>query len=322
MDESRDLAVREEQPLSLTAVREQVNLIQKVMQDVMKEGEHYGVIPGCKKPSLLKPGAEKLNLVFRMAPKYEMITNDLPGGHKEVEVVCSLYAINSGKFLGQGVGSCSTMESKYRYRDMKRLCPVCGLETIIKGKAEYGGGWLCYKKKGGCGEKYGDNDPVIIDQKVGKIAYEDPADYYNTIRKMAKKRAHVDAVLTVTAASDIFTQDIEEMDLGITPPPEQPLKPPQEGPLAPEVVGEQPQEAKMPPRGDKMPSKTETGVMLASEAQQKLIWAKLANKGLDDKVFYKLMGCKVNELAKVQVNNALEKIEKFNPEIKEPDISF
>lgn len=31
-----------------------------------------------------------------------------------------------------------------------------------------------------------------------------PADYYNTCLKMAKKRALVDAILTVTAASDIF----------------------------------------------------------------------------------------------------------------------
>lgn len=38
----------------------------------------------------------------------------------------------------------------------------------------------------------------------------DIADTYNTVLKMAKKRAHVDAILTVTAASDIFTQDLEE----------------------------------------------------------------------------------------------------------------
>lgn len=38
-----------------------------------------------------------------------------------------------------------------------------------------------------------------------------PADTYNTAIKMAKKRAQVDAVLTCTAASDIFTQDLEDM---------------------------------------------------------------------------------------------------------------
>lgn len=35
----------------------------------------------------------------------------------------------------------------------------------------------------------------------------------NTVLKMAKKRALVDAILTVTAASDIFTQDIDDSDV-------------------------------------------------------------------------------------------------------------
>mgnify|MGYP003149563669 CR=1 FL=1 len=39
----------------------------------------------------------------------------------------------------------------------------------------------------------------------------DLADVYNTVLKIGKKRALVDAVLTVTAASDLFTQDIEDL---------------------------------------------------------------------------------------------------------------
>jgi hypothetical protein len=38
-----------------------------------------------------------------------------------------------------------------------------------------------------------------------------PADVSNTVLKMAKKRGLIDAVLTVTAASDLFTQDIEDL---------------------------------------------------------------------------------------------------------------
>jgi len=37
------------------------------------------------------------------------------------------------------------------------------------------------------------------------------ADTYNTVLKMAKKRAYVDAVISATACSDIFTQDIEDI---------------------------------------------------------------------------------------------------------------
>jgi metal-sulfur cluster biosynthetic enzyme len=200
-------------PMELTAkqVMGQVQLIQEVMASSMKNGEHYGVIPGCgTKPALLKAGAEKLSLTFRLAPSYIIERLDLPNGHREYIITCELRHIETGKLLGAGVGSCSTMESKYRWRSANRKCPECGKETIIKGKADFGGGWLCFGKKGGCGAKWKDGDAVIESQEMGRIENADIADQYNTVLKMGKKRAQVDATLTALAASDIFTQDIEE----------------------------------------------------------------------------------------------------------------
>lgn len=198
--------------LTAERIQKQVNTIQEVMQQVMRDGEHFGKIPGCgDKPALLKPGAEKLSLTFQFAPSYEIKRTDMNADHREYEVVCTLTQIQNGQVMGQGVGSCSTMESKYRYRKAEQKCPECGKETIIKGKQDYGGGWLCWGKKGGCGAKFKDGDSKIENQDMGRVEYDNPADYYNTILKMAKKRAHVDAVLTATAASDIFTQDVEDM---------------------------------------------------------------------------------------------------------------
>jgi hypothetical protein len=38
-------------------------------------------------------------------------------------------------------------------------CPKCGkVRPVIKGKEEYGGGWVCFKKKGGCGATWQDAD--------------------------------------------------------------------------------------------------------------------------------------------------------------------
>jgi len=208
----------EDYAMSTDGVIRQVKLIQEVMAKTMKDNEHYGVIPGCgKKPSLLKPGAEKLCMTFRLAPYYEIKKSELPKNHREYEIVCTLKHISTGVIVGQGVGSCSTMEGKFRFRTEAKICPECGVEAIIKGKKEYGGGWLCFKKKNGCGAKWNDGDPAIEDQADGKSEHDNPADYYNTVLKMAKKRAHVDAVLTATAASDIFTQDIEDMPEVIVP---------------------------------------------------------------------------------------------------------
>lgn len=201
----------EPQELSVQDVRQQINLIQSLMKDAMKVDEHYGIIPGCKKPSLLKPGAEKLSMMFRLSPTYDVRQTEMQNGHRDYYVVATLTHAPTGRVMGQGVGSCSTMESKYRYRGEGRMCPECGAQSIIKGRDEFGGGWLCFAKKGGCGKKFKDGDESIEKQDGGKVENPDIADQYNTVLKMAKKRAHVDAVLTVTAASDIFTQDVEDM---------------------------------------------------------------------------------------------------------------
>jgi hypothetical protein len=249
--------------MSPATVMRQVKLIQEVMREAMREGEHYGVIPGCgNKPSLLKPGAEKLSLTFRLSPAYEVIEKELPKAHREYRVKCTLTHIPSNTVFGEGVGSCSTMEGKYRFRKAEQKCPQCGKETIIKGKKEYGGGWLCFAKKGGCGAKFKDDDPAIENQNMGRIEHDNPADYYNTVLKMAKKRAHVDATLTATAASDIFTQDIEDMD---------------------EVIS-----ADAVPKSSKSIS-THTdnenqSPKPMSDKQRKMLWAKMMEKGMSKEI--------------------------------------
>lgn len=191
-----------------------VEKIREVQQRVMKPDHHYGVIPGTGgKPTLLKPGAELLSLTFQLAPKFRTIET-WDGQHLEAVVTCTLVHIPTGQEVGDGIGSCTTKEVKYAFRKGERVCPSCSKPTIIKGKEEYGGGWLCFAKKGGCGAKFGDKDPAIIGQETGRVANPDLPDLYNTVRKMACKRAHVAAVLFVTCASESFTQDVEDMGHG------------------------------------------------------------------------------------------------------------
>lgn len=213
--------VRQPDELSIEALVGQVQKIQAAMSAVMEDGVHYGVVPGTEKkdkdgrdiskPSLYKPGAEKLCLLFRLDPQYQVDRTFSPDGHLDVLVTCTLYHINSGQRIASGVGSCSTRESRYAYRNASRVCPTCGKDAIIKGKDEYGGGWVCFKKKDGCGAKFKDGDASIEGQVVGRVANPDLADLHNTAVKMGCKRALVAAVLNGTAASDCFTQDVEDM---------------------------------------------------------------------------------------------------------------
>lgn len=149
------------EPLSVAETRTQVDHVQQIMKAVMKNKEHYGTIPGCgPKPVLLKPGAEKLGMVFRLVPVYTITEKELDGGHREYMVITVLHHAATAEIAGSGVGMCSTSEKKYKSRP--------------------------------------------------------PSDMLNTVLKMAKKRSHVDAILTATAASDIFTQDIEDGGNGDT----------------------------------------------------------------------------------------------------------
>lgn len=210
MPPQRSVALEASPELSVDQVLTQVTKIQMLMERVMKEDTHYGKVPGTDKPTLLKAGAEKLCLTFRLGPEYDSVKT-WDGAHLTVESRCMLRHTPSGVLLGVGEGMCSTKESKYAWRKSDRKCPKCGKEAIIKGKEEYGGGWLCFKKKDGCGAKFKDGDTSIESQAAGRVLNPDLPDVYNTVLKMANKRSLVAAVLNVTAASDIFTQDVEDL---------------------------------------------------------------------------------------------------------------
>jgi hypothetical protein len=208
---STELAYRHE--LTVEELAAQVEKIHAVMQKLMKPDVHYGTIPGTKKPTLYKPGGELLCMLFRLDPEYA-IEEIRDGDHLTVRSTVTLWHIPTGLRMGSGMGSCSTREAKYAYRRSGRTCPTCGKDdTIIKGKAEYGGGWLCFGKKGGCGAKFKDGDAAIEKQQTEeRVANPDLPDTYNTVLKMSNKRGLVAGVLNVTAASEIFTQDVDKGD--------------------------------------------------------------------------------------------------------------
>jgi len=201
---------KEKKPLTASEILAQVRLIQEVMAAVMTEGHHYGKIPGTPKPTLYKPGAEKLLSTFHIGvdPRDEIA--DLSSDDEiRYRVLTKGFSQVTGDLLGVGVGECSSNEEKYKWR--KPVCDEEFEETLTDRKRI---AW----KKGEQGKPY--------QQKQIRM---NPIDVANTILKMAKKRALVDMTLTVTAASDIFDQDLEDlpegMEIGQNGKP--PLKEPQ-----------------------------------------------------------------------------------------------
>ena len=203
--------------LSMEEVAERRNAVVEFTRAALHEGVDFGVIPNTSKPTLLKPGAEKLCTLFGLSPTFEILdsvkdwTGAEHGGEPlfYFEYKCKLW--KNGVLIAEGDGSCNSWEKKYRFREAKRLCPDCGQPTIIKGRKEFGGGWLCFKKQGGCGAKFFDGDTAIEAQEVGQVPNPDAPDLINTIQKMSQKRALIAATLIAVNASEFFTQDLEEM---------------------------------------------------------------------------------------------------------------
>ena len=186
------------------------------VSEILRENVDFGKVPGTDKPTLFKPGAEKLSRFFGLFIRLEELvrTEDWTGiDHNHEAFFFYRYkakALRGDAVIAEGIGSCSSWEKKYRYRNAERVCPECAEPAIIKGKKEYGGGWLCFKKKGGCGAKFDINDESITGQEVGQVINPNPADLVNTIDKMAQKRAIVAVVLLACNASEYFTQDMED----------------------------------------------------------------------------------------------------------------
>lgn len=235
--EPKGLMASAVQPAQIMAV---INHVHEILKGAMREGKpdssgswngdgDYAIIPGTPKKSLLKPGAEKLLLSFGLSAvvRTPQIV-DLGSGHREVIIETEVISMATGRVHAVGIGSCSTMESKYRYRNVSDYTVLD--EPIPKDAKEQK---QSYRRKGfgmkkiegaWCWVKYGDER---------REENPDIADTYNTVLKMAKKRSLVDGAIQATASSGMFTQDLdeEEPEEGAEAP--QPIPPPR--PQAPQA---------------------------------------------------------------------------------------
>lgn len=136
-----------------------INEFQKLVHSNMLPAQDYGIVPGTSKPTLLKPGAEKLCMLMGLRSEFEIIdsTRDFEKGFFQYQVRCKL--LRGDVIITEGLGSCNTKESKYKKQDAFSV--------------------------------------------------------ENTVMKMAKKRSLIDAALMVGSLSNIFTQDIEDVDMEI-----------------------------------------------------------------------------------------------------------
>jgi hypothetical protein len=201
MVEQTKIAIRESSPMALPeestfrAGMQAVVRFQQIVHSCMVQGHDYGIIPGTQKPTLLKPGAEKIAKLLGLADTYEILdkSEDWQRPFFRYMVKCRLVNVAHNTVISEGLGECNSLESKYRWRW------VFGSDVpdeIDKSK-------LRQEQKH---SKKNNRDFIMY-----RLENEDIYSQVNTILKMAKKRALVDAALSAGRLSDVFTQDVEDM---------------------------------------------------------------------------------------------------------------
>ena len=234
--------------LDLTLAVQRHDMMVQIAQKLMVKDVDYGQIQGTEKPCLLKPGAEKLCSMFGLSPEFflEVGTEDWTGkdyGQPFFYYRYKCRLTRNGILMGEGIGSCNSWESKYRWRWVQEDQLPTGLDkakTVSRGgrisefefainKAETGGKygkpaayWQAFKdaiERGtaACIMKPMKNKPNgerawEMDSTVFRVPNPEIFDQVNTCQKMSQKRALIAGVLIATNASEFFTQDVEDME--------------------------------------------------------------------------------------------------------------
>jgi len=193
---SSDIDIPDPAPQMIEKALQKIKQCQAIVQKQLIAGVDYGTIPGTAgKSTLFKPGAEKLLRIYGLIDTYEFIERieDWDKGIFYCLVKCILKDFKTGKTVTEGIGSCNSKENKYRWRWVtEKEIPQDVDKNALPKKTINGqyGNYILYRLE---------NDDIFSQ--------------VNTIQKMAKKRALMDAVLSACRLSSIFTQDIDDEDI-------------------------------------------------------------------------------------------------------------
>ena len=176
--------------VSPAEARRRIQELQAFVKEAMVEGVDFGIIPGTgSKPSLYKPGAEKLAELYGFSIAYEPVESikDWDSPFFYFELRCVLVSRRDGVRVGEGLGSCNSREDRYAWRwlDAKKLPAGIDKGTLKQRPGKWG--------------------PMY------RLPNEDIFSLVNTMQKVAAKRSLVMAVIGVTRSSGLFTQDVEDL---------------------------------------------------------------------------------------------------------------
>lgn len=181
------------QPMDLAQAQKSLENLQRFVRSQLHDGRDFGIIPGCKKPSLWKSGAERLLFFHGLACRLDTTSETVVDWKTPFFNYCyraTIYNPRNNAVVATADGSCNSKEDKYRYLWVtEKKLPKGINKDNLESKEISGsnGKFTLYRI---------DNDSIF--------------GLANTILKMASKRAFIAATLMACRASDVFTQDESE----------------------------------------------------------------------------------------------------------------
>ena len=144
------------------------------------DGVDFGQIPGTDKPTLLKPGYEKIQFYLGLTPMFKLINRTYLPNQEKIDKVYN------------------QQTKKY--------------DTVKTVRNYYAWEWACELYHDGIKVAEGVGCANTEERKyVSQYAKsETPDSLANTVMKIAKKRAQADAILNVGGISDMYTVDLED----------------------------------------------------------------------------------------------------------------
>jgi hypothetical protein len=245
MEENTALTVTTPQKMqSLDEMKGWYSDFVKFSQEILVKELDYGIIPGVAKPSLLKPGAEKLRLAYGLFTDTGLISETCDYEKGILDFTYKTVVTNSnGKIIATCDGNANSFEPKFRYTWVKEHQLPKGIDKdkLVKketkfnefkfaiDKAETTGNygkpmeyWNKFKEAIASGiakkveRKTQAGKPMEaweISDCLYRVDNPDIIGMKNTLMKMAQKRSFVGAMLISTGASQFYTQDVEDLEI-------------------------------------------------------------------------------------------------------------
>lgn len=174
------LLIKQSNSNRLIQMSQQMNEFKEFLKNDLKDGIDFGAIPKVDKPTLFKAGGEKIQMYLGLTPQYKLLHREFVPNQERKDKVWN--------------------DTTKKYQEVSSI------------RNYYSWEWSCELWHGdtkvaeGVGAGNSEERKWVSQYQKG----ENPDSLANTIIKISKKRAFMDAIIGVSGVSDIFTQDLED----------------------------------------------------------------------------------------------------------------